>query len=112
MNIFALMVKRPWPFIVVIPVILIVFTAVGWTRDDIIEDYVYNIWTPTRTEFSRDKAYARSLDKAESLTSTFAAMAVARDGGNLFTADRLEAIRARMEKVEATTVSDEQAIGW
>lgn len=108
MNIFALMAKRPWPFMIVIPIILIVFTAVGWTREDIVEDHVYNIWAPTRTEFSKDKAYSASLGETEASTSTFAAMAIARDGGNLFTERRLEAIRARMEQVEATTVSSLQ----
>ena len=36
--------------------------------------------------------------------SSFAAMAISRDGGNLFTEERMEEIRARMKQAEETTV--------
>jgi hypothetical protein len=45
-------------------------------------------------------------EKEETDVTLFVSMAIARDGGNLFTENRLEKIRQRMEKVEATTVSD------
>jgi hypothetical protein len=104
MKVFRSMVTRPWPFLLVIPCILVVFAAVGWTRDDIIEEQVYNIWTPKRSEFSKDKEYADSLGVFESTISAFVAMAISRDGTNLFTESRLEEIRVRMVQVEATTV--------
>jgi hypothetical protein len=104
MRLFQLMVQRPLPFLVIIPIIYIVLTAVGWTRDDIIEDEVNNIWIPTTGDFYKDKQYADSLGRLEARAASFAAMSISRDGANLFNASRLEEIRARMEKVEGTTV--------
>jgi hypothetical protein len=108
---FRSIATRPWPFMLILPCILIVFAAVGWTRDDIIEEEVYNIWTPTSSEFAKDKLYLESLGEDETTVTTFAAMAISRDGGNLFTESRLEEIRMRMEKVEATTVRKRIILG-
>jgi hypothetical protein len=98
------MVARPWPFLLVIPCILVTFAAVGWTRDDVIEEEVYNLWVPKRSAFSKDKEYGTSVGLSESTITSFSAMAVSRDGTNLFTESRLEEVRARMVQVEATTV--------
>lgn len=105
MKVFHYMAVQPWPFAIVIPCILAVLIGVGWTRDDIIEEQVSSIWVPTRSSFKQDRDYAESLGKGETNVTPFLAMAKSRDGGNLFTESRLEEIRARMEQVEATTVS-------
>jgi hypothetical protein len=99
------MATHPFLFLVVYPVACIVLMVIGFTRDGIIEDEVSNIWIPTEGTFAKDLDYAEGLGAAESLgTASFAAMAIARDGGNLFRADRLAEIRARMEVTERTTV--------
>jgi hypothetical protein len=104
-RIFNLMATHPFLFLVVYPVACIVLMVIGFTRDGIIEDEVSNIWIPTEGTFAKDLDYAEGLGAAESLgTASFAAMAIARDGGNLFRADRLAEIRARMEVTERTTV--------
>jgi hypothetical protein len=89
MKLFLLMAKHPWPFITVIPVIMIVLTVVGWTREDIIEDKVNNIWIPTKGGFAQDKAYLAEVGRAESRSTSFLAVSKSRDDGNLFTANRL-----------------------
>ena len=105
MKLFAFMAARPLPFILAMPIICIVLIAVGWTRDDLIEEEVYNIWVPRGSSFYKDRQYAESVGKERSSTSIFSALAISRDGGNLFTGDRLEEIRARMEYSEGATVS-------
>ena len=94
-----------WLFLLVIPILWIVLIVVGWTQDDIIETDVNAIWTKQRGSYKQDLDYAEQFSEGAlgDLTS-FAAMAVARDGGNLFTPDRLEIIRQRMEEAESTTV--------
>lgn len=104
-RIFNLMATHPTLFLIAFPLVCAVMIGWGWTRDGIIEDQVTNIWIPTKGEFAQDLQYAQDLGAAESLgAASFAAMAISRDGGNLFTTDRLEEIRARMEQTEATTV--------
>jgi hypothetical protein len=56
-------------------------------------------------DYAKNVRYAESLGEGDLATTNFAAMAIARDGGNLFTEERLEEIRQRMEKAEGTTVS-------
>lgn len=92
-------------FLFVLPAIWAVFVGVGWTQDDKIEKQVYNIWTRQRSGFAADKEYADEIGKGDGSASTFAALASARDGGNLFTPSRLEEIVARMQETEGTTVS-------
>ena len=88
-----------------IPIVLAVLIGVGWTREGIIEDEVHNIWVPTQSDFVDDLRYLKKVGKYDSLTTTFVAMAIARDGKNVFTEERLEEIRTRMEYTEKTTVS-------
>lgn len=106
MKLFELMVKHPWPFMTVIPAIMIALTVVGWTREDIIEDSVNDIWIPTKGAFAQDKAYLAKVGRENATSTTFLAVSKSRDDGNLFTANRLEEIRARMEATESTTVSE------
>jgi hypothetical protein len=35
--------------------ILALQIGVGWSRDDIVEEQVHNIWIPTRSAFKEDK---------------------------------------------------------
>jgi hypothetical protein len=102
------MIKRPLPFLLFFPVIWIIFCGIGWSEDDKIEEEVHNIWAQQRSSYMQDKEYADSLGKNDRSSSAFAALAVSRDGNNLFTKDRLNEIRDRMKDTEDTTVSKER----
>jgi hypothetical protein len=95
----------PWPYMLVLPIVFVFLIGFGWSIEDKIEDNVANIWIPESGEHAKDLEYAKELGMDEFSLSSFAAMAIARDGGNLFTVERLEEIRSRMEKTEGTTVS-------
>jgi hypothetical protein len=106
------MVRRPTFFLIALPSLFAIFIGVGWgTVDDKVEDAVVNIWTQQRSDYAKDRAYVRSLSDSESATAagigttTFAGLAATRDGGNLFTEDRITEILERMKATEATTVS-------
>ena len=101
---FHHMTLHPWAYILFWPTAFALLIGFGWTRDDIIEDEVGQIWIPQRGAYATDLAYAKSVDRLGFGASSLAAMAIARDKGNLFTADRLEEIRARMEEMERTFV--------
>ena len=103
-RLFHHMALHPWPYMIFWPVLFCLLIGFGWTRDDIIEDDVANIWIPQSGAYAADVDYARSLGRANLGATSFAAMAIARDGGNLFAADRLETIRARMEQTERSSV--------
>ena len=107
-DFYRLITRHPIPFTIILPAILIILLAIGWTQDDIVEEEVNEIWIRKSGSYYEDKEYADSVrgltsTKGRSGTSNFAAMAVARDGGNMFTANRLEEIRKRMETVEKDT---------
>ena len=105
-GLFHWMASYPLPFCLFLPCVFAVFIGLGWRQDDIIEESVARIWIPTKGDHAVDTEYAEQHGYGFSST-TMSAAAIARDDGNLFTEDRLEAIRARMEKMEKTTVS-----GW
>ena len=100
-----------WIFLSILPILWIVFVAVGWSKEDKVEDSVYKIWTRQRSDYNKDLDYVKEVMKSEDAidqrlgVSSFAALAVSRDGSNLFTPERLEEIRTRMEETENTTVS-------
>jgi hypothetical protein len=105
------MVSRPTFFLVFLPSLFAIFIGVGWgTVDDKVEDAVVNIWTQQRSDYAKDQAYVRSLSDGKSAaaagigTTTFAALAATRDGGNLFTEERITEVLERMQATEATTV--------
>jgi hypothetical protein len=102
---FHSMAATPWPYMVFLPTVFIFLIAFGWTREDIIEDEVASIWIPTKGSYAKDLDYGAQLGRDDLAISSFAAMAIARDGKNLFTESRLEEIRARMEAAEGTTVT-------
>jgi hypothetical protein len=101
---FHYMASCPAPFLLIIPIVFAFLIGFGWSQDDIIETKVRNIWIPESGDFAQNIEYAKSWGRGENEMSSFAAMAVSRDGGNLFTADRLEEIRARMEEIETVQV--------
>ena len=101
---FHHMASHPWFYILFSFILFSFLIGFGWTQEDIIEDEVRNIWIPTSGSYHDDLSYAASLGVEGLATSNFAAMSIARDGGNLFTESRLNEIRARMEKTEKTTV--------
>jgi hypothetical protein len=103
-SLFHHMAIHPWFYMLFWPILFAFLIGFGWTQEDIIEDEVTNIWIPTSGSYYNDVTYAASLGEADLSTSSFAAMSIARDGGNLFTESRLEEIRMRMEKTEKTTV--------
>jgi hypothetical protein len=91
-------------FLFFLPILWGVILGIGWSIEDKIEEEVYNIWTRARSSLAKDREYANKLDRNNLQVSSFAAMAVARDGQNLITKERLEEIRARMEETEGTSV--------
>lgn len=108
-GLFASQTRRPVPYLLLVPVALVVLTAVGWSRDEYVETRVGNIWIATDGDYWADKEYADDLsDDGEGTgrggVSTFAALAVSRDDGNLFREERLKEINARMEKAESSTI--------
>lgn len=104
-TLFHQMTKIPTLYILFWPVLFALLIGFGWTRDDIIEERVVRIWIPTRGSYAQDTAYADKVGNRNTLGLTsFAAMAISRDGNNLFTASRLEEIRNRMERTERTTI--------
>ena len=42
---FRLQTRHPIPFTIILPAVFIVLVAVGWTRDDIVEEEVNEIWS-------------------------------------------------------------------
>lgn len=106
--VFKLMAKMPWPFLVALPAAFIALIQLGFSKDDIVETRVANLWVPTRSDFTEDRLYAESVGKGSRDpygATAFSAMAIARDGGNIFSEARLNELLERMKKVEATTVS-------
>lgn len=106
-TIFELMAKRPtnWIFSLALPVLWIVFISLGWSQDDIVETQVNSIWTRQRSSYREDLDYAAKYKQTSAGdTTSFAAMAVSRDGENIFTPERLTEIRLRMEETESITV--------
>ena len=99
------MTKCPYPFLVTLPFLFVLLTCLGLSRPSIIEEDVSNLWIPTEGTYKKDKEYAKSVGaNIEDEMSTFAAMALSRNGNNLFTEDNLNTIVERMKRVETTPV--------
>ena len=106
-SFFSSLVTNPFTLLLslfLLPALWCVFVGIGWSKEDKVEDSVYEIWTRQRSELRRDEDYAEDLGRGDFGSSSFLAMAIARDGGNLMTSDRLETIRARMQETEEITV--------
>lgn len=96
--------KQSWLFTVTLPLIYIVLLFLGLSRDDIVEEQISEIWIPKSGSFYKDKQYAKDVGVNLNPISTFLAMALSRDGGNIFTSTRLEEVRTRMEETESLIV--------
>ena len=103
-SLFYHMTVVPWPYLVFWPAVFACLIGFGWTQDDIVEDEVTKLWIPTSGQYAQNVEYAKMYGKNKLGATSFAAMSIARDGGNLFQETRLEEIRARMEKMEKLTV--------
>ncbi|KAL7573818.1 hypothetical protein ACA910_007843 [Epithemia clementina (nom. ined.)] len=101
---FSHMSSMPLPYLLILPIAFVLLAGFGWSQDEYIEDKVSDIWIPTRGAYAQDLDYAQSLGKDRLPYTSFAAMAISRDGENIFTASRLDEIRQRMEKTESTTI--------
>ena len=102
---FDIMAKYPLPFLLVIPIALFILIGFGWSTDDKVETEVANIWIPQDGDYAKDVDYAKSVGKNDLTATSFAALAISRDGGNIMTESRLKEIEQRMQETEATTVS-------
>jgi hypothetical protein len=102
---FHFMARMPWPFLIVVPVVFAFLIGFGWQTDEKVETSIVALWTAQEGDYAKDQRYARKMGSAEIAQSSFAAMAVSRDGKNIFTESRLEEIRSRMEATEGATVS-------
>ena len=94
------------PFLFLVPIVFIIITAVGFTRSDYVEEQVSQIWIPQGDQLAKNYEYLDEVGNGRKAftSSSFAAMALARDGGNLFTPSRLEEIRSRMDAIEALQI--------
>uniref|UniRef100_A0A7S4HIN4 Uncharacterized protein n=1 Tax=Odontella aurita TaxID=265563 RepID=A0A7S4HIN4_9STRA len=106
---FGVMARHPIPFLVVIPAVFAALIGVGWTQEDKVEQNVANLWIPTGTQYYQDKLYQAKFTPTGTIegrnrNTIFAAMAVGRDGGNIFNEPRLNEISDRMAVLENTTV--------
>jgi hypothetical protein len=128
-HFFRLMVQYPFVFMIVWPILCIVVIALGWTvTGDIVNDNIAQQWIPQRGSYANDVAYGVAVQGDRGLgATTIAVMAIARpdrtgDGSsadglsssstnNLFTANRLAQIRARMEAAETVQVSSTPPLG-
>lgn len=80
--------------------------CLGLSRPSIIEEDVSNLWIPTDGTYKKDKDYAKRVGaNTQDEMSAFAAMAVSRNGENLFKEENLNAIVERMKLIETTPVS-------
>lgn len=97
------------PALILLPAIFATLIGVGlFTKDDIIEDKIYKIWSSERSKHFSDVEYMESLGSTAG-ASTLLAIATSRDEGNLFKEERLEEIRKRMEQMDFLEVK--QKIG-
>lgn len=93
------------PSLILLPLLFVVFIGVGFTRDDILEDEVYQIWARKNSKHFADMEYARSVG-AKAGASTLLAMAKTRnEGENIMTKSNLDEVVERMKQVENVTVS-------
>lgn len=113
-SVFEFMGRRPFFFLAVPPLALLGLLIAGFTtQDDIVEDNVSNIWTATSGPYYDNRKYLENVTEGytnpgRTSLSTFAGMAVSRDGGNLFTSSRLREIEQRMKAVDAVTVEHKE----
>jgi len=101
------------PCLLILPALFALFIGLGLTRDDVIEDEVYNLWSSESSDYYQNVEYSSDLGVSSGLT-TLLAMASHRDtDGNIMSSESLEEIRTRMEAVEGVTVEhDGNVFTW
>mmetsp|Transcript_3113 Transcript_3113/g.3680 ORF Transcript_3113/g.3680 Transcript_3113/m.3680 type:complete len:1362 (+) Transcript_3113:138-4223(+) len=100
------------PSLLLLPAIFAVLLGIGWTRENIIEDSIYKIWTDTGSDHYKNKQYAEDVG-ARGRSTSFLAMATSRDSTNILSGEKLEEIRQRMEAVETVKVEhDGNTFTW
>lgn len=99
MWIYRMMTVCPLPFALFMPIVCTVLMIYGFFMNAELEDEIAKIWIPVGTPYRRDSDYASSVS-GSAKTSAGLAIAISRDGGNLFTENRLAEVVARMSKVE------------
>ena len=77
---FRSIARFPYLFCIVLPVVFAAFTAIGFTREDFVEESVGEIWIPTSDQLAKNKDYTEKVGVKEFVSSSIAAMAMARDG--------------------------------
>lgn len=92
------------PSLILLPLLFAVFIGVGLTRDDILEDEVYQIWARRNSKHFADMEYARSVGAKAGASSLLAMAKTRNEGENIMTKSNLEEVRERMEKMESVTV--------
>ena len=103
---FLTMTRCPYPFLVILPFLFVMLICLGFSRPNVIEEDVSNLWIPSDGSYKQDKDYAKRVGAdGPDDTSSFAAMALSRHGDNLFTEENLDAIVERMQRIETTPVS-------
>lgn len=102
---FVAMIRCPYPFLVSCPFLFFMLICLGLSRPSIIEEDVSNLWIPTDGTYKKDKDYAKRVGaNTQDEMSAFAAMAMSRNGENLFKEENLNAIVERMKLIETTPV--------
>ena len=102
MKIFIFIGRYPWPFILIPTIALIALAIAGFSQDNIVEKDISKIWSATSGQFFKDRQYEQNVllgSSGRQDVTTFSAMAVSRDGGNLFTSSRLDEINERMKQL-------------
>jgi hypothetical protein len=102
---FLFMARMPVPFMLILPVVFCFLLGFGWTTDDKIEQEVADLWIAEDGSYAKDLDYATSIGVEDLGATSYAALAISRDGGNMLTAERLALVRDRMEAAEGTKVS-------
>jgi len=102
---FLSMTRCTYPFLVTLPFLFILLICLGFSRPNIVEEDVSNLWIPSDGSYKQAKDYARSVgaDGPDDM-SAFAAMALSRHGDNLFKEENLNLIKERMQRIETTPV--------
>jgi hypothetical protein len=106
---FLFMARMPLPFMVILPVVFAFLLGFGWSTNDKIEQEVAELWIAEDGSYADDLNYASSVGVDDLGATSYAALAISRDGGNMLTAERLALVRERMESAEGTEVSLERS---
>ena len=92
-------------FVIFLPCIWIILTAIGWSKDNLIEEDITKVWIPQSGSFLDDKEYKDSIVQNDPNDNTAClAMSKSRDNQHIFTVKCLEEILQGREASGKTTV--------